>query len=75
MSADTRRSSLMVNLPFGRVFPNPDGSITELDFEHMLMSYRMQADAPPVPPISVEDPISGIISLGIRQGWIINTGA
>lgn len=39
-SRDKRASSLLVGLPFGRVFPVPDGTITEADFEQEAYLYR-----------------------------------
>lgn len=30
----------MVGLPFGRIWPNPDGSLTGVDRQHMAYMYR-----------------------------------
>jgi hypothetical protein len=37
---DKRASCLMIGLPFGRVAPMPDGSITPADFEQESLLYR-----------------------------------
>lgn len=56
MAIDTRNkraSSLFLGLPFGRVFPVPDGAITAADFEHesYLYSGIASGGGPPTPAI------------------------
>lgn len=65
MAIDTRNkraSSLMIGLPFGRVWPLPDGTITEADFEHESYLYSgIQSGAVFVDPF----PTAGEISMSI----------
>lgn len=69
-SRDERTSLISLGLPFGRVLPHRDGSITEEDFEQFLYLYRGLQAAEPTEPVdglyqAVSGPPLAIIFAGV----------